>query len=213
MVYRPRRRMNIYTSPENKIKAVERILDEHMPTKQIAEEMNVSQTSIQQWVKQYKDFGPVSFLNMDTQKRPMSLVDAEELARLKAIEIAYEEQQIQVEILLKLPNLFQTEVKPVYFEAITSLRKEYTVRQLAKAFNVSPSGYYDYLKRPQNGPSERDWRDKEMIQCLYDEVGGIELVQYRCASFCIHSCCFKLDHSGSFQLSVSSPCIALESSF
>jgi len=39
--------MNIYTSPENKIKAVERILDEHMPTKQMAEEMNVSQTSIQ----------------------------------------------------------------------------------------------------------------------------------------------------------------------
>jgi putative transposase len=60
----------------------------------------------------------------------------------------------------------------VYFEAITSLRKEYTVRQLAKAFNVSPSGYYDYLNRPQKGPSERDWRDKEKIQCLYDEVGG-----------------------------------------
>ena len=60
----------------------------------------------------------------------------------------------------------------MYFEAITSLRKEYTVRQLAKAFNVSPSGYYAYLKRPKKGPSERDWRDKEMIQCLYDEVGG-----------------------------------------
>ncbi len=107
MVYRPRRKMNIYTSPENKIKAVERILDEHMPTKQMAEEMNVSQTSIQQWVKQYKDFGPASILNIDTQKRPMSLVGAEELARLKAIEIAYEEQQIQVEILKK----FQTFLK------------------------------------------------------------------------------------------------------
>ena len=70
MVYRPRRKMNIYTLPENKIKAVERILDEHMPTKQMAEEMNVSLTSIQQWVKQYKDFGPASFLNKDTQKRP-----------------------------------------------------------------------------------------------------------------------------------------------
>ena len=46
----------------------------------MAEEMNVSQTSIQQWVKQYKDFGPASFLNKDTQKRPMTLVDAEELS-------------------------------------------------------------------------------------------------------------------------------------
>lgn len=107
MVYRPRRKMNIYTSPENKLKAVERILDEHMPTKQMAEEMNVSLTSIQQWVKQYKDFGPASFLNLDTQKKPMSLVDVEELARLKVIEKAYEEQQIQVEILKK----FQTFLK------------------------------------------------------------------------------------------------------
>ncbi len=52
------------------------------------------------------------------------------------------------------------------------MRKEFTVRQLSKAFNVSHSGYYAYLKRPKKGPSERDWRDKEMIQCLYDEVGG-----------------------------------------
>lgn len=52
------------------------------------------------------------------------------------------------------------------------MRKEYTVRQLAKAFSVSPSGYYAYLKRPKKVTSERDWRDIEMIQCLYDEVGG-----------------------------------------
>jgi transposase len=104
MVYGPLRKRNIFTTPEDKIKAVERVLAEHIPTKQMAEEMNVSRTSIQQWVKQYKDFGPASFLNIDAQKRPMSLVDAEELARLQAIEVAYEEQQIQVEILKK----FQT---------------------------------------------------------------------------------------------------------
>lgn len=46
MAYRPRRKRNIYTSPEYKIKAVERVLKERIPTKQMAEEMNVSQTSI-----------------------------------------------------------------------------------------------------------------------------------------------------------------------
>ncbi len=51
MVYKPRRKRNIYTSSENKIKAVERILEENIPTIQMAEEMNVSQTSIQQWAK------------------------------------------------------------------------------------------------------------------------------------------------------------------
>lgn len=51
----------------------------------------------------------------------------------------------------------------MYYEAITSLRKGYTVQQLSRAFSVSPSGYYAYLKRSQKGPSERDWRDKEKI--------------------------------------------------
>ncbi|WP_342514558.1 transposase [Sporosarcina sp. FSL K6-1522] len=107
MAYRPRRKRNTYTSPENKIKAIERVLTEQIPTKQVAEEMNVSQTSIQQWVKQYKDFGPTYFRTKDTQKNPMTMVDTEELARLKAIEVAYNEQQIQVEILKK----FQTFLK------------------------------------------------------------------------------------------------------
>lgn len=107
MVYRPRRKRNIYTSPENKIKAVEHVLKENIATRQMAEEMNVSQTSIQQWVKQYKDFGPAYFLKKDTDNSVMTTVDAEELARLRVIEIAYEEQQIQVEILKK----FQTFLK------------------------------------------------------------------------------------------------------
>ena len=47
MGYRPHRKPNIYTSSECKIKAVERVLNERIPTKQMAEEMNVSQTSIQ----------------------------------------------------------------------------------------------------------------------------------------------------------------------
>ena len=46
------------------------------------------------------------------------------------------------------------------------------MKLLAKAFNVSPSGYYAYMRRPQKGPSDRDWRDKETIQSLYDKVGG-----------------------------------------
>lgn len=107
MVYRPRRKRSIYTSPEDKIKAVERILREHIPTKQMAEEINVSQTSIQQWVKQYKNHGPQSFLKTDKNTNTTTTVEVGELERLKAIEVAYEEQRIQVEIIKK----FQTFLK------------------------------------------------------------------------------------------------------
>lgn len=52
------------------------------------------------------------------------------------------------------------------------MRKEYTVLQLTKAFGVSTSGYYAYLKRTKKSPTERDIQDKKMIQTLYDQMGG-----------------------------------------
>lgn len=106
MVHGKRRKRIVYTSPENKIKAVERVLQDQIPTRQVAEEIDVSQTSIQQWVKQYKDYGPEHFLKTqkNEEKNPVTMVDEKELQRLRKIEKAYEEQQIQVEILKK----FQT---------------------------------------------------------------------------------------------------------
>lgn len=109
MVYRKRRKRIVYTTPENKIKAVERVLLEKIPTRQVAEEIDVSQTSIQQWVKQYKDYGPQHFFKnkKNLEKYPVTMIDEQELKRLKEIEKAYEEQKVQVEILKK----FQTFLK------------------------------------------------------------------------------------------------------
>lgn len=63
-------------------------------------------------------------------------------------------------------------MKSKYFEAITYLRKDFPVEQLCKAFSVSRSGYYEYLKRPVRRTSERDIKDKAAIQSLYDESCG-----------------------------------------
>ena len=111
MIRRRDRKRNVYTLPEDKIKAVERVLVNEIPTRRVAEEINVSQTSIQQWVKQYKDYGPQYFLNKKMERKvkkaPVIMIDEVELKRLKGIEAAYKEQQIQVEILKK----FQTFLK------------------------------------------------------------------------------------------------------
>ncbi|MGG3470452.1 IS3 family transposase [Neobacillus pocheonensis] len=42
------------------------------------------------------------------------------------------------------------------FEAITYLRKDYSVRLLCSVLGVSPSGYYSYLKRPKAQVSAKD---------------------------------------------------------
>lgn len=63
-------------------------------------------------------------------------------------------------------------MKSKYFEAISFLRKDYTVRQLCKAFKVSPSGYYNYLKQPTKVASTRDLEDIEAIQKVYKASGG-----------------------------------------
>lgn len=109
MVRKKRRKRIIYTLPENKIKAVERVLQNKIPTRQVAEEIDVSQTSIQQWVKQYKDDGVQSFLKnkVENKASTTTVIDEEELKRLKKIEANYEEQKVQVEILKK----FQTFLK------------------------------------------------------------------------------------------------------
>lgn len=52
------------------------------------------------------------------------------------------------------------------------MRKEYTVKQLCKAIGVSRSGYYEFLKRPLPEPTDRDHKDVEAIQALYDKTGG-----------------------------------------
>ena len=52
------------------------------------------------------------------------------------------------------------------------MRKEYSVERLCRALGVSKSGYYDYMKRPQREPSERDFRDIEAIKRTYYKSKG-----------------------------------------
>lgn len=52
------------------------------------------------------------------------------------------------------------------------MRKDYPVERLCKAFGVSKSGYYAYLKRPVRPLSTRDLKDKEAIQTLYNKSCG-----------------------------------------
>lgn len=108
MEYRPRRKRIVYTSPTNKIKAVERVINDGISTRLIAEEYAVSLTSIQLWVKQYKDFGPDFFsVKEEVVPNDNSSLKAE-LDRLKQIEKAYEEKLIEVEILKKFQAFLKT---------------------------------------------------------------------------------------------------------
>jgi len=64
------------------------------------------------------------------------------------------------------------ERKQKIYEAITSLRKEYSVEKLCRALGVSKSVYYDYLNRPQQELSERDLRDIQAIKQTYYKSKG-----------------------------------------
>jgi len=52
MEYKPKRKKIVYTDSLDKLKAVERIVHEDISTRVIAEELSVSLTSVQSWVKQ-----------------------------------------------------------------------------------------------------------------------------------------------------------------
>lgn len=82
MHYNPSRKRNVYTSPIDKLKAVERVVFEGMSTRILAEELSMSLTSIQTWVKQYKDFGPAYFTTQVRSSDGPDVIQAE-LERLK----------------------------------------------------------------------------------------------------------------------------------
>lgn len=52
------------------------------------------------------------------------------------------------------------------------MREEYSVKSLCAAFEVSKSGYYEWLKRPIKAMSERDRQDAIKIRSLYEMSGG-----------------------------------------
>ncbi len=101
------RKKNTYTNPSDKIAAVKQVMNNTKTTQQVAEEMNVSLTSVQQWVKQYRDFGEEYFQKKPKKKGPEVTVQKSELDHLKAIEKKYKNQLIQVEILKKFQSFLK----------------------------------------------------------------------------------------------------------
>lgn len=96
----------------------------------------------------------------------------DELKRLQEIEKKYNEQLTEIEILKKVTSLSQGEGKQKAYEAITVLRKFYTVKQLCSALGVSRSGYYAYLKRPKKKVTSRDQEDIKAIKKIVKENRG-----------------------------------------
>lgn len=101
MEFKKQRKKIVYTNPNDKLKAVERVVHGGESTRVIAEELSVSLTSVQTWVKQYRDHGPAFFLEGKKGITPVTFINQEELTRLKDIEKKYQEQEIQIEILKK----------------------------------------------------------------------------------------------------------------
>ena len=58
------------------------------------------------------------------------------------------------------------------YEAVSLLRKDYSVALICNAVGVSKSGYYSHLKRPEKTITERDEEDVKAIQRVYDKSGG-----------------------------------------
>lgn len=103
MYLKPKRKKIVYTNPADKLKAVERIVQNGESTRTISEELAVSLTSVQTWVKQYKDYGPAYFIDKEKAVKGEAgvWIDTNEYENLRQLEKNYEEMQLQVEILKK----------------------------------------------------------------------------------------------------------------
>lgn len=89
------------TTRDEKLEIVIAILENNRHRKAVAEEYQVSLTSINNWVNDYQKYGEAG---ITSNKRDSFVKEEEiqsELARLKKIEKLYEEQKVKIEILKK----------------------------------------------------------------------------------------------------------------
>lgn len=89
------RKRYIQTTCEQKLYAVQQVLEAGRVRKEVAEELNVSVNSITTWIRKFKEHGDHAF----------SSFSQHEITRLKEIEKKYHEQLRTIDMLEKRKNV------------------------------------------------------------------------------------------------------------
>ena len=123
----PRKRQgpNRSWSKEEKLRIINKVINEDKSLKQVSEEEDISKGMLGNWVRKYLKFGEQALIN---KKKPGNIIKKR---------IPNERRWYSCKI---------HEVTQIKYEIIEFLSKEYNIKSLCSVLKVSSSGYYKWLK-------------------------------------------------------------------
>ncbi|MFC5405767.1 IS3 family transposase [Cohnella soli] len=138
-----------------KEQVVLRILANESTIVESAKELDVHYTTVRDWVRYYKRDGANAFPgsgNLTPEEDEMRKL-RKQLADLKE----------ENEILKKAGGLLREKSEVIKFKFIYEHRFEFQIAKMCQALNVSRSGYYAYVNRPE---SKRSQENRELLKTI-----------------------------------------------
>ncbi|MFH0908261.1 MAG: IS3 family transposase [bacterium] len=141
-----------------KASAVRLVLDEGKTVAAAARDLGLTESSLRTWVEQAR-------ADRTKGKTGLTTAEREELGRLRK---ENRELRTEREILKKAGGLLR-EAPAVRFAWIAAEKALFTIRQLCRALDVAPSGFYAWRRRPESAHAQRDRRLRVLVRTSFDE--------------------------------------------
>ncbi|WRO21353.1 IS3 family transposase [Metallumcola ferriviriculae] len=135
-----------------KEEAVKLVLDLDRPVRKVAQELGIHENTLYKWIRQYKEHKGDAFPGSGNQR-----TEDEEIKRLKKIIDDLQEENA----ILKKATGHLRKAPEIIYEFIYQHRFKFRVQKMCRVLEVSRSGYYAWLKRPE---SDRKRRDKYLLK-------------------------------------------------
>ncbi|WP_300525786.1 IS3 family transposase [Aminiphilus sp.] len=168
-------------SKEFRHEAVNMIIEGGLTAYEASRQLSLPKSTLENWVRAYKA-GKLS--DIGGEQRPLTQVE-EELERVKR-ELAQVKQER--DILKKPPRVLCPGVA-VRYAVIRRFRPKYPIPQLCRVLEVSTSGYYAWLKRPDSPRNQEEKRFELEIIAAHkrtEETYGPERLQKELACHDVH---------------------------
>ncbi|MET3576187.1 transposase [Bhargavaea ullalensis] len=151
---------------EQRLRAVKEVTEKKRKKGAVAKELGVHPNTLKNWIDAFEAEGEEGLIPKKRGRQPKS-PSVDPNRRLRELDREVRRLREENEILQKF--LGKVKIKKTdRFDAITEMKEEHKVRRLCMTLDVSESGYYNYVNRPDNKLSDRDKEDILVIRRLME---------------------------------------------
>ncbi|SIT74316.1 transposase [Edaphobacillus lindanitolerans] len=151
---------------EQRLRAVKEVTEKKRKKGAVARELGVHPNTLKNWIDAFESEGEEGLIPKKRGRQPKS-PSVDPNRRMRELEREVRRLREENEILQKFLGKVRIK-KTERFDAITEMKEEHKVRRLCMTLDVSESGYYNYVNRPDNKLSERDKEDILVIRRLME---------------------------------------------